>query len=281
MDTTTKKSENRIRFESIALLADNKIHLDEAALVVAAEFQLNIDIDFSLQTLGKLARDFETSFDPTTGSGISVASLIDYIHSDKGFCGNVKDYFNPQNSYLNRVLETRSGIPISLALVHISLGQRLGIPVSGINFPNHFLVRYGGNPYQLIVDPLTGRILSEADCGTLLKQTAGPKAIVRRQYFDLASNKDILLRILDNLKRIFWRKKSWNQSKVCIEYQILLRPDSEEYSVQLGTVYEMQGNFQLAQVLYRKFLQESENEHLRNLASKRLLAMHGSSPTIH
>ncbi len=281
MDTETKKTENRIRFESIAVLADDKINLDEAALVIAAEFQMDIDIEISLQTLSTLARDFETSFNPTAGLGVSVAGLIDFIHSNKGFCGNVKDYFNPQNSFLNRVLETRSGIPISLALVHISLGQRLGIPVNGINFPNHFLVRYGDKPDQFIVDPLTGRILSEADCATLLKQTAGPKAFIRPHYFDIADNKDILVRILDNLKTIFWRKKSWNDSKACIENQILLRPDHEKFSVQLGAVYEMQGNIHLAQVTYRKFLQESENEHLRNLASNRLLAMHGSSPTIH
>ncbi len=281
MDTQTKKSEHRARFESIASLADDEIHLDEAALVIAAESQPDVDIDVSLHCLDTLATKFETFFDPTTGFGVSVASLIDYIHSAEGFGGNMNNYYDPQNIYLNRVLETRSGIPISLALVHISLGERLDLPVKGINFPNHFLVRYGEKPHQLIVDPFSGRILSEPDCATLLKQIAGPKAKLQQQYFDVANNKDILLRILDNLKTIFWQKSAWDQSKACIERQIILRPEHEKFSVQLGAVYEMQGNFQLAQVIYRDFLRESQDEHLRNMASNRLLAMHSNTQTIH
>ena len=127
----------------------------------------------------------------------------------------------------------------------------------------------------------TGRILSEPDCGTLLKQIAGPKAIMQQDYFDIAENKDILVRILDNLKQIFWREKSWEQSKSCIERLILLRPNHDEFSVQLGAVFEMQGDLPMAQYTYTTVLQQSENEQLRKLASKRLLAMQGSSPTIH
>ena len=115
----------------------------------------------------------------------------------------------------------------------------------------------------------------------MLKQIAGRKAVLQQHYFDVAVNKDILLRILENLKNIFWQKKSWDESKSCIERQILLYPQHEGFSVQLGAVYEMQGNRHLAQHTYTTVLQESDDEHWRNMASKRLLAMQGSSPTIH
>ena len=274
------KTNNRARFESIAILADKDIQLDEAALVIASETQEELDVDYFLHSLDNLARKFETAFDSNTEFGISVASLIDFIHEAEGFRGNERDNFDPRDCYLNRVIETRQGMAISLALIHITLGHRLNIPVKGINFPGHFLVRYGEEPH-LIIDPFSGRILSEPDCATLLKQIAGPKVVLQPRYFDIATNKDILVRILENLKKIFWQKKAWDESKSCIERQMLLHPDHEGFSVQLGAVYEMQGNRLLAQHTYTTLLQNSEDEHWRNMASKRLLAMQGSSPTIH
>ncbi len=131
-----------------------------------------------------------------------------------------------------------------------------------------------------MIDPFTGRILSEPDCGVLLKQIAGPKATLRPHYFDIASNKDILIRVLDNLKQIFWRKKEWNESRKCIERQQLLRPTEAEYTIQLGALYEMQGNLSLAQLTYTGVVQQSEDQKARELASKRLLAM-GSNRTVH
>ena len=107
------------------------------------------------------------------------------------------------------------------------------------------------------------------------------KAVLQPHYFDVASNKDILTRILENLKLIFWERKSWINSKACIERQILLRPDQEEFSLQLGSVYERQGKLSLAQLTYTNLLQKSLDQNLKKLVSRQLLAMQGSNPTIH
>lgn len=275
------KAELRQKFESIAGLQDSDINLDEAALVIAAETQPEFDIPEFIGHLDDIAHRFENVYDKNTAMGISIESLIKFIHSEEGFGGNVKDFYDLDNSYLNRVLETRTGIPITLALVHIALGSRLNIPVKGINFPGHFLIKYGSEPNQLIVDPFSGRILSEPDCGTLLKQIAGPKAVLQPSYLEIAENKDILIRVLDNLKKIFWQEKSWDRSKSCIERQMLLKPDHEEFLVQLGAVYEMQGNLPLAQMTYTNILHDSDDAKLKQLASKRLLAMQGNSATVH
>lgn len=270
----------RARFESIARADDKDIRIDEAALVIAAETDKHVDIDAAMNQLDQMAERFESGFNKDTMFGISIARLIEFIHEDEKFSGNVRDYYDPENSYLNRVLEHRAGIPITLALIHIGLGERLDIPVYGVNFPGHFLVKYG-NEKRLLVDPFAGRILSEPDCGTLLKQIAGPKAVLQPHYFDMASNKDIMVRILDNLKQVFWRSKQWDESKKCIERQQLLKPDEDEYAVQLGAVYEMQGNIALAHYTYADIVQQSPDEQMRSLASKRLLAMQSGSPTIH
>lgn len=270
----------RARFESIARSKDDEIRIDEAALVIAAETDTDVEVDAALAKLDLMADRFETSKNQQKTFGISVARLIDFIHQDESFSGNIRDYYDPENSYLNRVLEHRIGIPITLALIHIALGDRLNMPVYGVNFPGHFLVKYG-NQNRLLVDPFAGRILSEPDCGTLLKQIAGDKAVLKPHYFDTASNKDIMLRVLDNLKQVFWHKKRWDESKRCIERQQLLRPEEDEYAVQLGAVYEMQGNLALAHNTYAEIVQQSANEQIRILASKRLLAMQSGSPTVH
>ena len=214
------------------------------------------------------------------GLDIPVPALVNYIHDDLGFSGNITDYYDPTNSYLNRVIDYKHGIPISLALVHISIGSRLNIPVSGISFPGHFLVQYGGGS-GTIVDPFSGRELSRTDCQNMLKQIAGPKATLKEEYFSPASPRDVLIRMLDNLKQIFWRQKSWEESKACIDRQLLLFPEREEFNVQLGAVYEMQGNTALAHHTYTQILQGASDDQLKQLASKRLLALVSDSKTIH
>ena len=270
----------QLKFAQIASLPDEQIKLDEAALLIAAETEESIDIPLYLEALDQLALKFQSGLESSAELGISVNRLIDFIHVDEGFSGNVKNYYDPGNSYLNRVIDTRHGIPISLALIHIALGDRLNIPVKGISFPGHFLIQYGSE-LSIIVDPFSGRILSKPDCSTLLQQIAGPKAVLQDEYFETASNKDILIRILDNLKQIFWRKKSWDESKACIDKQLLLLPETAEFNIQLGAVHEMQGNITLAQQVYIGVLQQSENEQLRNVASKRLLALESKPVNIH
>lgn len=274
------KAEIRERFAAMAALQDGDIRLDEAALLVAAEFDERFSIQHYLKQLDRLAERFETAYDDTTSLGISVSSLSNFIHHEEGFTGNVTSYYAPENSFLNRVIDTHYGIPITLALIHIAIGRRLGIPVSGINFPGHFLVKYGEDK-RVIVDPFSGRSLSEPDCATLLKQIAGPRAVIQPHYFDTADNKSIVLRMLDNLKQIFWRERSWEHSKSCIECQLLLRPSQNEFTVQLGAVYEMQGKVQLALHTYTTVLQMSDDKQLKQLASQRLLALGTSSPTVH
>ena len=270
-------SDIRSRFTRIAGQPDEDINLDEAALLIAAEADTDLGIEHYLAELDIYAERFSSARE---SYGVPVTSLINYIHNELGFTGNVSDYYDPANSYLNRVIDSRHGIPISLALIHISIGRRLDIPVAGISFPGHFLVRYG-DANGAIVDPFSGRELSAADCQTLLRQIAGPRATLKDDYFMTATNRDVLIRMLDNLKQIFWRKKDWEQSKACIDRQLLLLPDREEFNVQLGAVYEMQGNTLLAQHTYTQVLQVSSDDKLKELASKRLLALEGAGKTIH
>jgi len=270
----------RDKFAALSKFADHDIKLDEAALLISAENEPELDIPFFLQRLDTMAIKFETLINDTSELGVSGTGLTQFIHQNEGFSGNTDDYYNPRNSFLNKVLENKRGIPITLALIHICLGKRVGIQVDGMNFPGRFLVKYDNSP-STIVDPFSGRVLSPADCNTLLKQISGPKEVIKEHYFNTASNKDILVRMLDNLKQIYWQAKSWQESLSCIERQILLKPDNQSYIVQLGVVYEMQGMFQKAKEIYTDLLQKTTDEKVKELTGNRLINMQGSGKTIH
>lgn len=269
------KIDARAHFTAVAGLEDNEIQLDRAALLIAAETDDEIDVEHYLQHLDNLAQRFDDAPSSESSFGVSIQRLSAFIHSDEGFRGNVNDYNNPANSYLNRVIDTRCGIPITLAMIHIGIGQRLNLPVSGVNFPVNFLVKYG-NDRDLFVNPFSGEILSEADCATMFRQIAGPRAKIEPGHLDPAPNKAILFRMLDNLKRIFWPNKQWEEAKGCIERQLLLYP-APELSIQLGNVAEMQGNREMAEYTYAQILENTDVEKIRELASKRLLAMASSN----
>ncbi|MDA9285278.1 transglutaminase-like domain-containing protein [Pseudomonadales bacterium] len=267
-------------FATCVAQPDADIPLDRAALLIAAESEPDLDINQHLKYLDTTAARFEAALEPGVSSAIPITRLNEFIYRTEGFSGNIQNYYEPRNSFLNHVINTHQGIPITLALIHICLGRRLQLPVHGISFPGHFLVRYGDDQ-PVIIDPFSGRVLSETDCSTLLKQIAGPSAVLQPEYLEVATNKSILIRILDNLKQIFWHNQAWDESKACIERQLLLIPERQEFNVQLGAVYERQGKLGLAQHTYTMILEDCLDPDIKLLASQRLLAMGTSKPIIH
>lgn len=276
MDTT----DPREKFASIASLPDADIDLIEAALLIAAENDDIQDTNHYHDLLRNMASRYAAFYDPHTTLGGSVSGLSEFIHKIEEFGGKLRDYFVPENNYLNRVLETKQGIPITLALIHIGIGREVNLPVGGINFPGHFLVRYG-HDNRHIVDPFSGRILSISDCVNLLQQVKGGKIKLQEHHFEFAKNKEILMRILDNLKLVFWHHQSWNESRSCLERQLLLAPESDELELQLAAVDEMLGYIPIAQENYSRILQRSKDKQIIETASKRLLALTPSSTIRH
>lgn len=264
--------------KEIAQLQDHQISLERAALIIAAETQEDLDVDAYLTALDSLALTLKKkiSSDPS----IAAQQLIDFIHKDEQFRGNTKDYYAPENSYLNRVIDTRQGIPLSLALIHLALGNRLNINIKGINFPGHFLIQYEALENR-IIDPFTGRKLSQTDCATLLKQIAGPTAVINPSHLQQATNIGILARLLDNLKQIHWRDNNWQSASLCLRQQILLMPEHDDFQIQYGAVKEMQGDRIGAQQAYRSILERCSNPNTKQTAAQRLLSIEKKPQIIH
>ena len=163
---------------------------------------------------------------------LQAAALNDYLFEEEGFAGNRKHYDDPRNSFLNAVLDRRSGIPVTLALVYMEVGRRAGLRVEGVNFPGHFLLRMpAGAPAAggdaLILDPFhRGAILSETDCRKLLRDHAGADTKFEPALLARATKLQILVRMLVNLKRIYVRMRSFPQGLAMTELLLALDPSA-------------------------------------------------------
>jgi regulator of sirC expression with transglutaminase-like and TPR domain len=150
----------------------------------------------------------------------TVRAFNEYFYDEQGFSGNRDRYDDPRNSFLNEVLNRRTGIPISLAVVYLEVARRAGLRVVGVNFPGHFLLRAPlATPARaaddiLIVDPFhNGAFLSEIDCRELLRQHIGEAAAFDRSLLEPATRHQIVVRMLVNLKRLYVRMRSFPQAR--------------------------------------------------------------------
>ena len=159
-------------------------------------------------------------------------SHVDAIFWSDGAGGNTANYDDPRNSFLNQVLERRTGIPITLALVYIEVARRAGVRVDGVNFPGHFLLRFpfgleGDHDSAVFVDPFhRGAVLSETDCRALLRKHAGDTVAFEPRLLAPATKQQILVRMLVNLKRIYVRMRSFPQGRAITELLLAINPSA-------------------------------------------------------
>lgn len=164
------------------------------------------------------------------GAREQVEALNTLLFEEEGFHGNTEQYDDPRNSFIDEVLERRTGIPISLAVVYMEVARRAGVLVEGVNFPGHFLLRVpasrrDGEPRDLIVDPFHGgRLLSEADCRQLLRRHLGDDAAYDPKLLAPASTRQIVVRMLTNLKRLYVSMRSFPQARAAVDLIVLLDP---------------------------------------------------------
>ena len=277
MNTDPNRSSSQ-RLNEIALMQEATFPLAEAALLLAIEIGEDTSIQPYLDKINSLADDF--SFYRRATPDITCAkAMISFFYKETGFAGNKSNYYDPANSFLNKVIDNRVGIPISLAILQMSIGAKLDIAVEGIGFPGHFLVRYkedGGS----LVDPFFGRELSTHDCKILLRQISGGRLELDNTHLRVATKREILVRLIDNLKSIFWRKKEWKQCQRCVENQIVLSPKKSQFELQLAAIFEMRGAQLEAETKYKEIIADQGfNEDIRSLAIKRLLSF-SQRPTV-
>jgi hypothetical protein len=178
------------RFEALVQGPEPAIPLDELTLLVAAHAEPGLDVGRWLGALDDIA---------TRCSDRSFAGVVRHVVTE-GFAGNRDDYYDPRNSYLHHVIARRVGIPITLSVVTIELGRRMGVPVVGVGMPGHFLVRDGLDEYSF-ADPFAGSLLDRDGCERALAETQ-PDLSFDDEYLAPVGTRSIVARLLANLKGI-------------------------------------------------------------------------------
>ncbi len=235
------------RREFITLAAREPVALARAALVIAKEEYPALEVDLYLERLAELGREASRWMGTATNTVEKVQALSRFLFEDQQFAGNQASYGDPRNSFLNEVLERKLGIPISLSLVYIEVGRRAGLKVEGVSFPGHFLVKVTDERGELIIDPFNeGQILSLEQIKALLNQIYGQPVELHPAMLRAASSRQILSRMLRNLKNIYVAACDWMRAVAALDRILILDPRSLEDLLERAKLYETLECFQAA-----------------------------------
>ena len=224
--TIVDRAEIFERFANLVDRPDADIDLARAALHVAMLEYPHMDVEGELAALRRIAGDLSDRM-PDGGDPLySVNTLSEYLFDELGFSGDEENYYDPRNSHLNQVLERRVGIPITLSLVYMEVGRLLNTPLVGIGMPGRFLVRHAEID-DLFVDPFHGGILlSETECRGILEGYMPEEFRWHPALLEPVSNRDILARMVRNLKAIYMDDEDYVRALEVSEFALALDPDS-------------------------------------------------------
>ncbi|MEJ2679566.1 MAG: transglutaminase-like domain-containing protein [Gemmatimonadota bacterium] len=213
------------RFAELVQGPEAEIDLATGALLVAAGEYPQLAVEPYLRRLDLLAERVRDRVWNETSSLVMLQELSHVLFVEEGFRGNSEAYYDPRNSFLNDVLDRKVGIPITLSVVFLEVGWRLGLPLAGISFPGHFLVRYDGEAINLLIDPFAeGQVRFEDEAQQLLDGVYGGMVRLRPEFLQPASTRDILYRILTNLKGIYLNARDDHRALAAVEQLLLIRP---------------------------------------------------------
>jgi regulator of sirC expression with transglutaminase-like and TPR domain len=165
------------------------------------------------------------------------------FYNELGFGPNQNDFYAPENSYLHQIIESRRGIPISLAVLMMELGQQIGLNIRGVSFPNHFMMRISLQQGEIIMDPLNGESLSKNQLQEMLdpyldaKGYRGELSLPLNIFLRASSSREILSRFMRNLKMIYSENERWERLLGIQERLVILLPDSAEEVRDRGLIF--------------------------------------------
>jgi regulator of sirC expression with transglutaminase-like and TPR domain len=223
------------------------VSLEEIALLIAKDQYPEIDIQSYLNQLSEFARRAQHHIEGVAGNIAVARALSQYLFDEEGFRGNTHDYYNPSNNLLNDVMDQRTGMPITLCILYVAIGQRLGLPVSGVSFPGHFLVHFQNEPESFYVDAFYhGKLLSKEDCKKRLREKYGDTIPYHPEFFQPSSYREILIRLLTNLKMSYMIQKDYEKALNIINNILLFTPDGINELKERGLIYFQLECFQSA-----------------------------------
>ena len=234
-------------------------HLDEVTLLIAAHARPGLDVEHYRRRLDDLAARCE---EPV------LAEVSHQLFGVEGLRGNGEDYYDPRNSYLDEVLDRRLGIPITLSVVFLEVGRRLGIPLAGVSMPGHFLVRLLGEP-PILLDPFVGGgLLGETECEQRFRALQGPAVPWDPAFLDPVATIDIVARMLNNLRSVHLQRQDSASLDWVLHLRGLLPGASVDQRSERAGVLVAQARFDEAADLLESLADEAPDAKAASLASK-------------
>jgi regulator of sirC expression with transglutaminase-like and TPR domain len=265
-----------VEFRDYARSSDDGLDLLTGALLIARDAHPGLDLAEQSARLDELAQPLAgrglSAFPPT----VQARLLSDYLYVVRGFHGAKADYYEPRNSFLNEVLDRKTGIPITLAVVYIEVARRLGVSALGVGFPGHFLVRLGAQPGDpgaernepTIVDPFhQGRLLDHDALGALLRR-ANVRAPLSSEMLEPAPTRHIVARMLMNLRGIYTARGDGARLLLTLDRLIDLLPELSSELLERAKLYEQLGAPAAALADYERYLEVEPDGSDRALARK-------------
>jgi regulator of sirC expression with transglutaminase-like and TPR domain len=223
------------------LVAREQFSLAEACLLIAADQYPELDIAACVAKLDAMAATVRGRLAADALAEQKVAALNFHLFGELRFCGNADAYYDPRNSYLNEVLERRTGIPITLSIVYLEVGRRLGLQLQGVSFPGRFLVKLRLKQGSLVLDPFTGgEPCSETELRAWLSQALPadrPAKLDLDRYLEPATPREIVARVLRNLKGIYLKSAKLERALAVMHRMLLVMPESAEELRDRGLVH--------------------------------------------
>jgi len=227
--------------------SDAQLPLLEAVASLAQDEYPEFDVEPVLEAVDQLQERLKRRIPPEADELQQLRLLNQFFYQELGFAGNVNDYYDPDNSFLHVVLRTRRGIPVSLSVLWLELAQGLGLNVRGVGFPGHFLVKAHLAKGQVVMDPLNGHSLSREELAerlTPLKGAAGLAGdfeVPLGLYLQSCPSRDIVARMLRNLKEIYRSQADWRRLVKVQDRLIVLLPEAWNEYRDRGLAYAEQG----------------------------------------
>lgn len=246
----------RRQYESLLRGHDGDVDLARAALLISGEVYPDIDVQNYVNTLDSMATDIHVSTAARSSPRELAAAISDYLFLRRGFAGNEDDYYDPRNSYLSQVMDRHLGIPITLSLVFMEVGRRLGLPAEGIGLPGHFIVRIDGEGEGLYVDAFhKGRLMTGRECLQAVQAMFKGRLNLRLEHLLPYSNRQILTRLLGNLKINYMRQSQLRRALGSMDLMVLTEPSvATNYKERAGMLAQS-GRHTLAAADLTKYLE--------------------------
>lgn len=208
-----------------------------AALLIASAHYPQLDTTLYLEQRDSLVKSVRPFLKLAHSPEQEINTLNALLFDEVGFIGNSKDYNSPQNSFINEVMDRRTGIPITLSLLYLTLSEKLGLPIFPVGMPYHFIVKYETPRHEIFIDPFYGgTLLTEADCYYRMEQAAGHAIGYDITYLRTISKRTLLYRLVNNLKRIYLESRNWYAAELVLKQLLIILPESSTNLRELGKI---------------------------------------------